>query len=260
MYRNILNALLPPGSIWVPEEYGDLDNLFDGIANNAEQIHDFLFGLSRLRNPLLTSVLSDLEKEYGIIPDETIDETIRRERLLSVKTAVNGDGSADFLQTKLRESGFDVYVHLNNPPINPDLFLYTSPAAICGNQFAICGYETALCGGQRGELVVNGPVYEHIFFTGVIAGGLFAVCGNEEAICRDEGDFSQREIEYEVPTDSKYWPLIFFVGGEDERAPDGSLINIETADIPICRRDEFIRLIVKYKPMIAWGGLIVRYI
>ena len=258
--RQVLDALLPPGSLWTPEDGEGFDQLLDGLAEQSETVREFLAGLARLRSPELTPVLADLEKEYGIVPDEALTEAVRRARLLAVKTAVSGDGSADFMQAQLRAAGFDVYVHVNNPPVDPGLFLFDAPATICGNATAICGNEAAYCGGTRGDLVVNGKIYNHIYFTGVNCGGLFAVAGNEQAICRDEASFTQLPITYEIPTNPNYWPLIFFVGGPAVRNGAGELTEIATAQVSISRKDELTRAIVKYKPVHSWGGLVVQYV
>lgn len=258
--RQVLEALLPPGPLWVPEEGAGFDQLLEGLAESAETIREFLGGLARLRSPELTPILDDLEREFGIIPDTALNETIRRARLLAAKTATDGDGTADFMQAQLRAAGFDVYVHVNNPPVNPGLFLFNSPATVCGNETAICGNSTSYCGGTRGDLVVNGRVYNHLYWTGVVAGGLLASCGNAQAICRDEASFKQFPIPYEIPTDPGYWPMVFFVGGPGIRGVSGALTEIATASAPIARKDELIRSIIKYKPVHSWGGLIVKYV
>ena len=41
------------------------DILLDGMGDNAELSREFLAALANLRNPALTPVLPDLEKEFG---------------------------------------------------------------------------------------------------------------------------------------------------------------------------------------------------
>jgi hypothetical protein len=258
--RQVLEALLPPGSLWIPEDGAGFDQLLGGLAQSDETVREFLASLARLRSPELTPILDDLEREYGIIPDDTLTEAIRRARLLAVKTATSGNGTADFMQAQLRAAGFDVYVHVNNPPVDPRLFLFDAPATICGNATAICGTSAAYCGGTRGALVVNGRTYNHIYYTGIMSGGLLASCGNRDAICRDEASFTQFLIEYDIPADPGYWPMFFFVGGPAVRNSAGELAEIATASIPIGRQGELIRSIVKFKPVHSWGGLVVQYV
>lgn len=258
--RQVLEALLPPGSLWVPEDGQGFDQLLEGLAESEELVREFLNSLARLRSPELTPILDDLEREFGVIPDATLSEAIRRARLLAVKTATDGDGTADFMQAQLRAAGFDVYVHVNNPPVDPQFFLFNAPATICGNATAVCGNDAAYCGGTRGDLVVNGRVYDHLYWTGIMAGGLLASCGNAQAICRDEASFTQAPIIYELPTDPGYWPLVFFVGGPAVRNGAGELTEIATASVPIGRKDELIRSVVKFKPVHSWGGLVIQYV
>lgn len=257
--RQVIEALLPPGSLWVPEDGDDLDRLIDGIAENHEQTRLLLASLARLRNPRLTPVLSDLEKEYGIVPDDSVSEDIRRARLLATKNARAGNGTDIFMQDRLREAGFDVYVHVNNPPVDPNLFLFPSATSF-GGENAFFGNENAFFGGSNGQLIVNGPTYTHPLEVGSIFGGQFAIFGNENALFTGGAIFEQVLIEYEIPSDPGYWPLFFFVGGAATRDGDGKLVSIELAEIPVTRQDELVRLIVKYKPIHSWCGLVAKYI
>lgn len=227
--RQVLDALLPPGSLWVPADDGGLDNLLKGIADNHERAREFLSQLAYLRSPLLTPILADLEKEFGILPDATLDEATRRARLEVVKTAAKNDGSLDFLQDSLLAAGFDVLVHANNPPVDPGFFLFYAPSAICGNSSAVCGGSST--GSARGELLVNGEL-----------------------------SYEQAPVRYAIPTDPGYWPLFFFVGGAATRNGSGELTEIADALVPVSRRLELARLILKFKPLHSWAGLSIRYI
>jgi hypothetical protein len=218
--RAVIAALMPPGALWVPETDADLDRLLDGIAENHETARSWLDGLARLRSPYHTPRLADLEREYGILPDPTVAEAIRRARLQVAKTARNGD-----LQTILQRAGFDVQVHRNDPAVDPGFFLSYAPNAIFGDPSAMLGASSM--GSQRGELVVNGP--------------------------DDTG-------KYTIPTDAGYWPMFFFVGGAVTRNGSGEITDIADAVVPAARRGELVRLIVRHKPMWAWAGLIARYI
>lgn len=228
--RAVINALLPPGSAWSPEADGGFDQLLDGMAANAEVLRERLAGLAVLRDPFLTPILADLEREYGIIPDDTVPETIRRQRLNATITARNGDGSADYLQDRLQAAGFDLYVHVNNPAVDPGTFILFAGSAIMGNADAEFNGENIQFGSKRGELIVNGPVY-----------------------------YEQALVRYAIPTDPTQWPLVFFVGGPATRDDTGALIDIADGAVPVYRRAELVRLIVRYKPMHTFAGLVARY-
>lgn len=228
--RRVIEALLPPGSLWVPEDGGDFDKLLDGMADNAEATRVFVRQVAKIRSPKETPVLDDLEREFGIVPDTGLSEAVRRQRLLSVKTARNSTGTADFVQNALRKAGFDVYVHANGPPVDPANIISFGNATVTGNENALFGKDGAQFAGSVGDLLVNGMIYEN----GV-------------------------QITYAIPP-AEYWPLVFFVGGAATRDVDGSILSVATATIDILRRNELNSLIVKLKPMISWCGLNVRYV
>jgi len=150
-FTEFVQSLLPKGALWKPRppkggytfvvtksgEYvvtkdgkyvvigndedrvGFLQLLISGIGDNAESLNQSLQALAYIRDPMLTPILSDLEKEYGIITDETKPEEDRRIYLRGIKYARAGLGDLDYLQTALQNAGFDVQVHANNLATNP---------------------------------------------------------------------------------------------------------------------------------------------
>lgn len=225
--RALLDSLLPPGSLWAPKPGADLDLLLDGIAANTEEMRVFLASLALLRDPQLTIILDDLETEYGIEFNPLLTEQERRDQLTAAKGANQGDGTDDFLQTKLQEAGFDLQVHSNDPPVDPAPLLAATYNIFCDDQTdAYCGNENAICGRSAGQLVVN---------------------GGDEA--------------FSVPASSDYWHLIFFIGGDVTRDPvTDEITSVAPAEVPEARADELVRLIVKYKPLHSWCGLIVEFV
>lgn len=226
--RSMLDALLPPGPIWVPKDGGGFDLLLEGVADSTETMREFLDSLSETRSPANTTILSDLEKEFGIIFNSSLTESERRAQLLAAKTGNNGDGTATFLQNKLTQAGFNVQVHVNDPPIDPGIIMSDTFQTYMGNTTAVCGNDLAFHGRQSGLLLVNG---DEIFDT------------------------------FLVPTDPDTWPMIFFVGGDATR--DGTtneLLSIEAADVAASRKDELARMIVGIKPLHTWCGQIVSFV
>ena len=263
--RAILNSLLPEGAFWTPAAGDDYDLLLEGIADNSESLYQVLKQLADIRNPERTPVLDDLEKEYGIIPATLATEAERRSRLKAFIYRRAGTGSAELLQSKLREAGFDdVYVHENSPAVDPNIFLAQAFNMVCGDLLpggndAQCGEPEAICAQVGGELVVNGDLFKSVPNYINLAGEDIG-CG-EDVFCGDFDGYkaSLVDITYQIPTESGYWPLIFFVGGPATRDSEGRLTEIEFYTLPIERRLEFRRTILKFKPMHSWGGLIVVY-
>jgi hypothetical protein len=227
--REMFNSLLPVGPLWIPADSEGFDQLLEGIADNAEEVRAFLSALARLRSPLETPILSDLEKEYGIFQPSGLTDTERRQQLLAAKTANKGDGTSDFLESKLQTAGFAVQVHGNEPPIDPDIILDAGYLAYMASDEAYCGNENAICGKGSGMLIAN--------------------------------DIPRIDATLTTPAGSDTWPSIFFVGGDATRnAGTGALESIVAAAVPIARAAELLRLIVKYKPFHTWCGLMITFV
>lgn len=264
--RSVLNAILPEGAFWTPAAGDDYDLLLEGISENSEVTYQVLKQLAYIRNPDLTPVLSDLELEYGIIPTVNATESERRSRLKAFIYRRATSGAWDLLQSKLREAGFDdVYVHPNDPAVDPNIFLAQAFNMTCGDLLpggndAQCGEPEAICAQVGGELLVNGDLFVSVPNYVNLCGEPLATC-DATVQCGDfDGYKSQlQDITYQVPTDSGYWPLMFFVGGPATRDGNGYLTEIEFYTLPQERRLEFRRTILRFKPMHAWGGLIVVY-
>jgi len=221
--QKIFEALLPPGQLWTPAPGGGLDDLISGISLNMETIRDFCSELAFLRSLEKTNYLDDLEREFGLVFNSSLTEAQRRARVATVKSDVDNDGSASFLEEKLQAFGFDVQVHINNPPVDPLNFLFQEYRVVCGNSESVCGAEASVSGSVVGELVVN----------------------------------NVNDFEFEIPVDSKYWGLVFFIGGDATRDPiTDEITDIDTAVIPLALRDDIRRVIVKYKPLHSWAALL----
>lgn len=234
--RRLIDSLLPEGALWAPEEGRELDDLLDGIAACLDGVRVDMLQLADVRNPLKTPMLEDLEREFGIMPSTAISEAVRRSRLAGRKASRTGDGSGDYLQSVLTAAGFEgLHVHLNTPPVDPSLFVYYAPSAICGNATAICG--ASIVGGQRGGILVNsGP----------------------DAIA-PAGSAGDQPGQYLIPPEP-YWPLFFFIGGAATWDGEWHLATIADAEVPVERRAELASLILRCKPMHAWAAMRVTYI
>jgi hypothetical protein len=263
--KAVLLALLPPGGIWNVAQGEDLDLLLDGFSDILESQRTGINEQAFIRSPEFTSFLDDLERDYGLQPTDLLTEAERRARLLAAKTDKNSDGSSDFLQQKLRDAGFtDIYVHINNPPVDPSIFVFKSFLAFCGFSTSLCGHEDALMAGTSGgELIVNGEYFNFIREHLVQFDQTTSLCGHENALMggynikKDAVD----DIDiFEIPASSGYWGMIFFVGGTATRDVGGELLTIDKVEIPVARREEIRRLILKYKPLGTWCGLIADFV
>jgi len=227
----VFKALLPPGSIWRPVPDGDFDRFIYGRGNNWQYLYNFLKALAYIREPMLTPILADLEKEYGIVTNTALSEEIRRQQLHSVAYAKPGTGSADDLQDALIAAGFVCQVHENDPIVDPALII------------------------SDADLLVNGDLVEDQFPALLFQCGGPFVTGNVNAVLGYFRDMDRDLVEYHIPTDPRRWNYIFFVGG-NRTGPT----TIVPADIPAERTETFKKIILKYKPLHSWAGLVVNYV
>ena len=134
LMRAVYDAVLPPGSIWTPEEEKEFDQLLDGMAENSEVVRLFLADLANIRRPSKTTLLDDLEKEFGIVKNENSADDIRRSQIAAIKFSKGGIGDRDFLQNALTTAGFDVQVHENTQPVDPGLLLDSEEYSAAGHE------------------------------------------------------------------------------------------------------------------------------
>ena len=134
LMRAVYDALMPPGSIWTPEEEKEFDQLLDGMAENSEVVRVFLAGLANIRRPSKTAMLDDLEKEFGIVKNENLTDDERRAQIAAIKFSKGGNGDKDFLQAAFTTAGFDVQVHENSPPVDPGLLLDSEEYVTAGHE------------------------------------------------------------------------------------------------------------------------------
>ena len=160
IFKSVFEVLLPRGSAWTPAPGKDFDKLLDGMSSNWQPILEFLEQLSFIRDPFRTPYLSDLEKEFGILTNENIDESIRRASLATIMFTRNRTGSEDDLEKSLRDAGFDVFVYQNDPAVDPALFLDQFFQMVADGFNAYAGRSDAFAGRVGGELLVNGEIIE----------------------------------------------------------------------------------------------------
>jgi hypothetical protein len=168
----------------------------------------------------------------------------------------------ELLEAKLRDAGFDVYVYANSPAVDPNLFLTESFNMTCGDLLpggndAQCGEPEAICAQIGGQLLVNGDVYIQLPGYIALAGEAWVQCGEAGVQAGQIANINKELVLYSIPVDGGYWPLIFFVSGLATRDPiTGELTDIEIASIPTERESEFKKIILQYKPMASWAGLV----
>jgi hypothetical protein len=257
LMRSVIDTIWPRGSAWNPAPAEDLDKLLDGSAENWEIIRLYLKELSEIRNPATTPFLADLEKEFGVFTNPDLTEQQRRDQLTPVVYNRSSNGGLDNLQNALDVAGFDVQVHSNSPAVDPAIFLDQDFQMVAAGFNSYAGRSDAFAGKVGGELLVNGEIFTTRKIVTSVAGNLYAGASHGAG---EYEDLERTEITYNIPTDPGDWPLVFFVGGDATRDGSGALTEIQLADVPLIQEQAFKRIILKYKPIHSWAGLIINFV
>jgi hypothetical protein len=215
--KAVFEALLPKGSLWEPAPLLGFDQFLTALGKNANDVYEQLYALGNLRDPRTTPVLSDLEKEYGILPKTNLSEAVRRQQLAAIKYARPGTASDTDLQTILRNAGFDVYVTRNFPPVDPADILATEYLLEAGEVDAFAGEPNAIAGLGGGELLVNGPIVKTSIDYEAQANGAAMFADEPTAIAGYFTGVTYTTATYSIPVLPDTWSYIFFVSGEVER-------------------------------------------
>lgn len=257
--RDVLNSLLPKGSVWTPFTNSDLDKFLEGQADNYDQVLNRILDLSNIRNPELTPILEELEREYGISKNESLTEAQRRAFLNSYIFGSQGNGTPDDMEQRLQDAGFDVQVHTNDPAQDPQVILDQQFKMYAGGPNAYAGRPDAFARRVGGELIVNGDKYRQSPMYKSVAGGSSAYAGNASMFAGSFEETETLKIEYPVPTNPADWPLLWYVGGDATRDIDGKITSIEQILQPEELRNEFLKIILRYKPLHTWCISVVEF-
>ena len=260
LFRKIINSLLPEGAVWTVAEDSDLDKYLDAQADNYDDIFKTLSDLSKIRDPLLTPLLEELEREYGISLNENLTEQQRRDFLFAFAFASDEGGTREELQERLQEAGFAVQVHANDPAIDPLILIDQVFRMVAGGQNAFAGREDAFARREGGELIVNGDKFKEVPDWLSVAGGPNSSAGNASLVAGRFNELIKTKIIYQIPADPGDWPLIFFIGGDATRDIDGKITAVDTIIEPAELRQEFLKIILKYKPLHTWAVSVVDFI
>lgn len=258
LLKSALDALMPNGSVWAPKIGGFFESLLNGLADSFETIRLKLAELAYIRNAKKTTVLDELERDYGVSFNPNLTEAERRAALDSRINATDNTGSREELEKALQRAGFNLFVYSNSPAVDPTRFL-TEFEMMAGEDNAFAGEPDAVSGAFLAELVVNGDIIISTPVFALTAGDELSFAGETDAIAEIE-NLSDQAYEYLLPSNPLAWPFIFFVGGDAVFTTNGSLLSIASVNINDDRRVELREIILKYKPEVTWGMLKINFI
>lgn len=225
--KAVFESLLPDGAIWNPKIDGDFDKLLTGLGLCADQVYAELQAAAFYKDPQLTALLKDLEKEYGVLTDLRLTESDRRNQLAVIKYAQRGSGNADYLQDQLQLAGFNVNVISNDPAIDPALIVQIDYLCFAGGFNAYAGEPSAVIGSAGAELLVNGGMYTLTPLYMIQAGGDLSYAGQTEALAGYFESLLYNLFLYQLINDVNRWRYVFFIGGQHYGWPlDSDLLEL----------------------------------
>lgn len=229
-----------------------------GLSALPQNLKEYIQNIYLDLFPSTTRKLDKWNNVFGVgFPAKS--EADQRTDLNAIWKSQGGQG-ANYIQEVLNNAGFDVQIHENNPPADPDLFLKTPPVMVAGGPSSYAGNDQAFAGKTGGDLLVNGSIVTNIPLYFSVCGATNMSCGNTEAKAGFFNAFGTKERIYQIPDDPNLWGAFFFIGGDATRDPvTHKLTVIDNFDIPIERKPEFIRLVLKLKPAQTWAGLMINY-
>lgn len=264
--KSLVDSLYPGGWDASPDE--DLDNFNQATADNVALITTEMMKLACLRCPEETIILSDLEREYGIIPNDNLSDDERRMILGYEKYKQESDGSINTITAALHRAGFtNLTAYENNPAIDPDAIIGTKNFMTCGSDNSYCGYqplageEEAICGIKttEGYVLANGTFYNIVPDINSVCGNMY--CGNDDNdSCGHYVNTKQEEIIYPISDNADTWARFIFVGGTVTRGGSGEILSISTIEISTDDRNRLEREILKFKPIETWAIMSIEYI
>lgn len=263
-FRKVIDAASPEGPPHEPKEDGFYSKWRDATAINYEVIRQAIIDLKFVRDPSHTSVenLSNLELEVGITRNTNLTETQRRELLESEIFKKATTGNDDDLQTLLDKAGFDLTVYQNSPDgpaIDPAILIDQNFVMQANEGDHYAGNDNAYAGRIGGELLVNGKKFEQSTDPAYFGAGTMWA-GNTNSVAGYFETLRKTKIDYQPPTNPEDWPFVFFVGGDATFNPDGSILDIEQGFVLSTQQHQLETLILKFKPLFTWCGLIVTYV
>lgn len=119
----IVKAALPKGKAWEIKPDGDYQKTIDGIGEVLALLCEKAETVRNVRNPLFTTLLDDLEREYGVLKNADLNEDERRAVLAEKKYNSIIAGNPERLQSILQQIDPQINVYQNSPAVDPTPFI-----------------------------------------------------------------------------------------------------------------------------------------
>lgn len=239
IFENLIKKLLPTGRAWrqiagvkvITEVLGGIADEFEKVRAEAIKLRDSIF-------PELMDVqfISDWEQRFKLPPIANGTEQERRDRL-ATQWQNRGGQTREYLEIRLQESGFDVFVYNG---------IYTADASIIGDE--ILGDFVLEGDTFPGETLAVDPCAQFATNVGTL-GDYVLGDGNQLGINRPRIiqnyiDDAKDNTDF-CPLPAERFKFVNYIAGP------GGIGDI--ADIPASRYDEFREVVLRYKRGTSWA-------
>lgn len=238
-YFNIIKYLFPKSRMFSIVKSENFNSFIRALTALPKDVKDYIGKIYLDIFPQTTRSIEKWEEVYGIISPNQDEDT--RRQTISMRFKNKGGQSALYIQNMLRGNGFDVFVHENNPPVNPADVVDKEYSWILTNGFIPIETDersvAISCGGDW-------RLGENKLFCGYFE--KYLTINTEADIVKD---IEEEDI-----------PFCFFIGGDIIKDDEGKIRRIETAKVPESRMEYFKQLILSIKPAHSWAIMAVRNI
>lgn len=237
--EKLINILLPTGRAWrkiagikvVTDILGGVADELEKVKLQALKVRDSIF-------PELMEVefISDWEQRFKLQAISNGTEQERRDRL-ATQWQNKGGQTREYLETRLQESGFNVFVYDG---------IYTADGSILGDN--ILGDFVLEGDTLPGEILAVDPCEQFSSIVGTLGdyvlgdGNLLGV--NRPRVIQNYIDEAQDNTEF-CPLAAERFKFVNYIAGP------GGIGDI--VDIPASRYNEFRELVIRYKRGTSWA-------
>ena len=238
MYLNIFKHLLPRAKAWSITQGKRLREFFEGLSGIAPDFKEYIDDIWLDIFPQTTRELDKWDNQF-YLGSFSGTEQQRRDRLAAAWQAL-GDQDPKYIQDTLQANGFDVYIHEWWTPATAPQVPAVTPVprdpttAVVGSSYMLVN-------------IIIEPVYQDI----AVAGEALMQAGESVALAGNQVVASYGRKVYPVPTDPLEWPFVLYFGGS-------TFPN--QATVPVARKDELERLVLKLCPAQQWLGMLINYV
>jgi len=238
-FQKIISSHLTTGRAWLQRPFKVMSAIISGIGDELQKYYIYI---NTVRDSIFPSLMEesfipDWESRFRLPFNPALTIAERRARL---ETQWNNRGgqTQEYVQDKLRESGFDVYV---TPGVYSADFQSILGDVVLG--------DFNLEGIVSGFLASIDPCNQFIT-AGAILGDF--VLGDNLVLDINRPRIIQNHIDGELenedfcPIDPYRWKFFFYISGDP-------LDITAIANIPASRYSEFRELVLRYKPIRTWA-------